>query len=28
MSRTNVGAGEIVQAWGRILGGYRPNLSI
>jgi len=28
MSRTGVGAKEIVQAWGRILGGYRPNLSI
>src|SRR3954466_7246576 len=28
MSRTNVGAREIVQAWGRILSGYRPNLSI
>ena len=28
MSRTNVGAREIVQAWGRILTGHRPNLSI
>jgi sulfatase maturation enzyme AslB (radical SAM superfamily) len=28
MSTTAVGAKEIVQAWGRILGGYRPNLSI
>src|SRR3954464_7612950 len=28
MSRTNVGARQIVQAWGRILSGYRPNLSI
>jgi len=28
MSRTGVGTKEIVQAWGRILGGYRPNLSI
>jgi sulfatase maturation enzyme AslB (radical SAM superfamily) len=28
MSRTAVGAKEIVQAWGRILSGYRPNLSI
>jgi MoaA/NifB/PqqE/SkfB family radical SAM enzyme len=28
MSRTAVGAREVVQAWGRILGGYRPNLSI
>src|SRR5919201_2603720 len=27
MSR-NVGPREIVQAWGRILAGYRPNLSI
>ena len=27
MSR-NVGAREVVQAWGRILAGYRPNLSI
>src|SRR6186713_1595726 len=27
MSR-NVGAREVVQAWGRILTGYRPNLSI
>lgn len=25
---TNVGAREVVQAWGRILTGYRPNLSI
>src|SRR5215218_2437707 len=25
---TNVGARELVQAWGRILAGYRPNLSI
>jgi sulfatase maturation enzyme AslB (radical SAM superfamily) len=24
----NVGTGEIVRAWGRILTGYRPNLSI
>src|SRR4051812_22028579 len=24
----NVGAREIVQAWGRILAGYRPNISI
>ena len=28
MSRTAVGAREVVQAWGRILAGYRPNLSI
>jgi sulfatase maturation enzyme AslB (radical SAM superfamily) len=28
MSRTNVGARELVQAWGKILTGYRPNLSI
>ena len=28
MSRTGVGAREVVQAWGRILSGYRPNLSI
>jgi sulfatase maturation enzyme AslB (radical SAM superfamily) len=28
MSADNVGAREIVQAWGRILAGYRPNLSI
>ena len=28
MSRTSVGARQIVQAWGRILSGYRPNLSI
>jgi MoaA/NifB/PqqE/SkfB family radical SAM enzyme len=28
MIRPAVGAREIVQAWGRILGGYRPNLSI
>src|SRR4026209_1862916 len=27
MSR-NVGARELVQAWGRILTGYRPNISI
>ena len=27
MSR-NVGAREVVQAWGRILAGYRPNISI
>src|SRR5262245_66534482 len=25
---TNVGAREVVQAWGRILTGYRPNISI
>lgn len=28
MSGTAIGVGEIVQAWGRILAGYRPNLSI
>ena len=28
MNGTAVGAKEIVQAWGRILGGYHPNLSI
>ena len=28
MNGTAVGPREIVQAWGRILGGYRPNLSI
>src|SRR6187402_3736534 len=28
MSTKNVGAREIVQAWGKILGGYRPNLSV
>ena len=28
MSAPNVGVREIVQAWGRILKGYRPNLSI
>ena len=28
MSATGVGARELVQAWGRILTGYRPNLSI
>jgi MoaA/NifB/PqqE/SkfB family radical SAM enzyme len=28
MSGSGVGAGEIVRAWGRILSGYRPNLSI
>ncbi len=28
MSRTGVGAREILQAWGKILSGYRPNLSI
>ncbi len=28
MNGTAVGVKEIVQAWGRILGGYRPNLSI
>jgi MoaA/NifB/PqqE/SkfB family radical SAM enzyme len=28
MSATAVGVQEVVQAWGRILSGYRPNLSI
>ena len=28
MARTNVGGREIVQAWGKILAGYRPNISI
>src|SRR4026208_2615342 len=28
MSGTSVGPRELVQAWGRILTGYRPNLSI
>lgn len=28
MSRTGVGVREVVQAWGLILTGYRPNLSI
>ena len=28
MNSPGVGAREIVQAWGRILSGYRPNLSI
>jgi sulfatase maturation enzyme AslB (radical SAM superfamily) len=28
MSATGVGARELVQAWGRILTGYHPNLSI
>jgi MoaA/NifB/PqqE/SkfB family radical SAM enzyme len=28
MNSSGVGAREIVQAWGRILSGYRPNLSI
>jgi len=28
MSRTAVGAREILQAWGKILSGHRPNLSI
>ena len=28
MSGNSVGARELVQAWGRILTGYRPNLSI
>ena len=28
MGQTAVGAREVVQAWGKILSGYRPNLSI
>ena len=28
MTSSGVGATEIVRAWGRILGGYQPNLSI
>ena len=28
MSTNSVGAREVVQAWGRILSGYRPNISI
>jgi MoaA/NifB/PqqE/SkfB family radical SAM enzyme len=28
MSGTSVGARELVQAWGRIITGYRPNISI
>jgi sulfatase maturation enzyme AslB (radical SAM superfamily) len=28
MSTTSVGPGELVTAWGRILSGFRPNLSI
>jgi len=28
MSATSVGARELVQAWGRILSGYRPNISV
>jgi len=28
MSSKNVGAREVVQAWGQILKGYRPNLSV
>jgi MoaA/NifB/PqqE/SkfB family radical SAM enzyme len=28
MTSTAVGAREVIQAWGRILAGYRPNLSI
>ena len=28
MSATGVGARELVQAWGRILSGHSPNLSI
>src|SRR5688500_18753999 len=28
MSQTAVGSKEVIQAWGKILSGYRPNLSI
>ena len=28
MAQTGVGAREVIQAWGKILTGYRPNLSI
>lgn len=28
MTRTGVGSREVIQAWGRILAGYRPNISI
>jgi sulfatase maturation enzyme AslB (radical SAM superfamily) len=28
MSKTNVGPRELMHAWGRILSGYRPNLSV
>lgn len=28
MASTNVGTSDVVRAWGRILAGYRPNLSI
>lgn len=28
MSSAGVGAGDVIRAWGRILGGYRPNLSV
>lgn len=28
MSSNGVGAGEVVRAWGRILSGYQPNISI
>src|SRR5918993_4770597 len=28
MKSSGLGAREIVQAWGRILSGYRPNLSV
>src|SRR4030095_5846020 len=28
MSETGLGARQVVQAWGKILTGYRPNLSI
>src|SRR5688572_29714321 len=28
MAQTGVGSKEVIQAWGKILSGYRPNLSI
>lgn len=28
MASTNVGTREVVRAWGRIIAGYRPNLSV
>ena len=28
MAQTGLGAREVMQAWGKILTGYRPNLSI
>src|SRR5512134_466304 len=28
MSSNGLKAGEVIQAWGRILAGYRPNISV